>query len=230
MTEGDMAVSPVAARPEARMLGPRVNGTDGGARLGEQLLKQRISELHAASASMLSQVDTLANMAHQIASRLRAGAKVMLAGNGGSACQAQHFAAELLGRLSPFRDRDGLAAYVLGSDLPTMTAIANDYGYENVFCRQLQGIARAGDALIMFSTSGQSENLLRAALLARSLEVFTAALVGSDRSALSYCDAVVTVHAEDPGTIQECHLLMIHTLTYLIEDEYGYRDPGGKGT
>lgn len=189
------------------------------------LLDQRISDLHRASADMLARADTLAHLAREIASRLRAGAKVMLAGNGGSASQAQHFAAELLGRLSLRRDRAGLAACVLGSDLPTMTAIANDYGYENVFSRQLQGIAQAGDALIMFSTSGRSENLLRAAVLARSLKVFTAAVVGRDRTPLSDCDVVFTVSAEDPGTIQECHLLVIHSLAHLIEDEYGcWRD------
>jgi phosphoheptose isomerase len=202
------------------MFRPCAHGSDGTARPGELVLKQRISELHSASANLLTQVDILAKVAHEIATRLRAGAKLMLAGNGGSACQAQHFAAELLGRLSPARDRDGLAACVLGSDLPTITAIANDYGYENVFCRQMQGIARGGDALIIFSTSGRSENLLRAAVLAQSLKVFTAALVGSDGSALPDCDAVVTVQAKDPGTIQECHLLVIHTLVHLIEDEY----------
>lgn len=190
------------------------------ARAAALLLQRRVADLHAASASLLANVDTLATVAEEIASRLRAGGKLMLAGNGGSACQAQHFAAELLSRLSPARDRDGLAACVLGADVPTITAIANDYGYENVFCRQMQAIARVGDALVVLSTSGRSENLLRAANFAQSMELFTAAMVGCDAPALSGCDAILTVHSKDPGTIQECHLLMIHTVARLIEDRY----------
>lgn len=186
----------------------------------ELLLSRRLAELRQAGDGLLAQAGVLAGIADQVAGRLRAGGKVVLAGNGGSACQAQHFAAELLGRLSATRDRSGLAACVLGSDAATVTALANDYGFENVFCRQLQGIAHANDTLVVLSTSGRSENILRAIGMARSLDIFTVALVGNDPADVSSCDAVLIVDADDPGTIQECHLVMIHSLVQLIEDRY----------
>ncbi|MEV4362661.1 SIS domain-containing protein [Nonomuraea sp. NPDC049625] len=154
-----------------------------------------------------------------IARRLRSRGIVLTAGNGGSAAQAQHFAAELVGRLSSGRERGPLAARALAADVATLTALANDYGYAQVFSRQLRAVARPDDVLVLFSTSGRSENLLRAAETARGLGVYTVALLGAGPSPLAECDASFRTGATDPGTVQEFHLLLVHALTEAIEEE-----------
>jgi D-sedoheptulose 7-phosphate isomerase len=147
---------------------------------------------------------------------LKAGGKVMLAGNGGSAADAQHIAGELVSRFA--YDRPGLAAVALTTDTSILTAIGNDYGYEKLFSRQVQALGRAGDVLIAYSTSGRSPNILAALEQARSLGLVTIGMTGNRGGPMpGLCDHLLDVPCADTPKIQEGHLLLGHTLCGLIE-------------
>lgn len=160
----------------------------------------------------------LAVVAGVVVDSLQAGGKVLFFGNGGSSADAQHLAAELLGRF--YHDRAALPAIALTDNTAALTAIANDYEYAEVFSRQLAGLARPGDVAIGFSTSGESENVVRAIALARSRQVHTVAFTraGSNRlaDAAEHC---IAVPSSDTPRIQEAHMLLGHTLCELVEQE-----------
>ena len=145
--------------------------------------------------------------------------KVLSCGNGGSAADAQHFSAELLGRFE--RERAGLPAVALTTDSSTLTAIANDYGYENVFAKQVRALAQPHDVLLAISTSGNSENVLRAITTAHDRDLKVVALTGRDGGtiarSLNFEDVELRVPAERTCRIQEVHLLIIHCLCDLID-------------
>ena len=149
-----------------------------------------------------------------LAATLRAGAKVLACGNGGSAADAQHFAAELINRFEV--ERAPLAAVALTTDSSTLTSIANDYAYEQVFSKQVRGIARRGDALLAISTSGNSANVLEAMRAARELGVRTIALTGNGGGKMGALASPDDVHICVPhkrtARIQEVHLLVLHCL------------------
>lgn len=165
------------------------------------------------AAHTLQQIDALAAA---IADVFAGGGKILLCGNGGSAMQAQHIAGELLGRFQ--KERAPWAALALHTDTAVMTALANDYGYANVYARQVAGHMRAGDLLIGLSTSGCSENICRAMHTARSLNAATAAWTGQDGGRLQ---AMADYHIAIPSTvtarIQEGHMLVGHILCERIE-------------
>lgn len=147
---------------------------------------------------------------------LRAGGKIMLAGNGGSAADAQHIAGELVSRFE--FDRPGLAAVALTTDSSILTAIGNDYGYERLFQRQLQALARLGDVLIVYSTSGKSPNILRVLETARELGVATIGMTGKRGGPMGeLCDHLLEVPSTDTPKIQEGHLVLGHIICGLIE-------------
>ena len=157
--------------------------------------------------------------ARAIARCLLDGGKVMAAGNGGSAAEAQHLTGELAGRLNADRERGPLATMALHADTSTLTALANDYGYDRVFARQVEALGKPGDALVVLSTSGSSGNLVAAVEAARASGVVTVGLLGGTRRRLhEICDHVLAVPAEQVGTIQECHLVLVHVLVELVED------------
>lgn len=168
----------------------------------------------------LEAVDSaLAGAADAIASALSAGGKVLVAGNGGSAAEAQHLTGEFVGRLHPDRERGALAAVALHADTSTMTAVANDYGYDEVFARQVQAIGRDGDVLIALSTSGSSRNLVRAVEAAEDLGMTTVGLLGATpRDLHELCTHVVAVPSDRIQAVQECHLVLVHVLTEMVED------------
>jgi D-sedoheptulose 7-phosphate isomerase len=149
-----------------------------------------------------------------LAATLRAGGKVLACGNGGSAADAQHFAAELINRFEI--ERAPLAAVALTTDSSTLTSIANDYAYEQVFSKQVRGIARRGDALLAISTSGNSTNVLEAMRAARELGVRTIALTGNGGGKMgalvSPDDVHICVPHKRTARIQEVHLLVLHCL------------------
>jgi D-sedoheptulose 7-phosphate isomerase len=149
-----------------------------------------------------------------LAATLRAGGKVLSCGNGGSAGDAQHFSAELLNRFE--RERPGLAAMALSTDTSTLTSIANDYAYEQVFSKQVAALGRAGDALLAISTSGNSPNVVAAIHAAHERRVGVVALTGRDggriAGALQPGDVEIRVPAGRTARIQEVHLLVIHCL------------------
>ena len=150
---------------------------------------------------------------------LRGGGKLLVCGNGGSAADAQHFTAELLGRYE--RERDGLPAIALHADTSTLTAVSNDYGFEQVFARQVQALGRPGDALVAISTSGNSPGILRAVEVARRAGLAVVALTGRDGGALAAklrpTDIEIRVPATVTARIQEVHILALHCLCELID-------------
>jgi D-sedoheptulose 7-phosphate isomerase len=150
--------------------------------------------------------------------RLRLGGTIYTAGNGGSAANSQHLAAELIGRLSPDRERNPISARSLAADVPSITALANDYGHQMIFARQLKAYAKRHDLLVVLSTSGRSPNLIEARKTANELQVHTLGLLGPPGSPLDSCNDVINVDANDPGTIQEVHLFLTHTIVRAIED------------
>lgn len=148
---------------------------------------------------------------------LRQGGKILLAGNGGSAADAQHIAAEFVSRFA--FDRPGLPAIALTTDTSILTAISNDYGYEYVFARQLNALANQGDVFIAYSTSGMSRNILCALEEARNLNLVSIGLMGSRRGPMNdLCTHSLEVPSTCTARIQECHLLLGHILCGLIED------------
>jgi D-sedoheptulose 7-phosphate isomerase len=151
-------------------------------------------------------------------SALRNGHKVLSAGNGGSAADAQHFAAELVGRYK--RERSPYPAIALTTDTSILTAIGNDYGYDDVFARQVGALGREGDVLLAYSTSGRSENLVRAAEEAHRRGMSVVSLTGDGNSPLAVtADIALRMPATDTPVIQEMHLMTTHLLCDLIEAE-----------
>ena len=148
---------------------------------------------------------------------LKAGGKIMFAGNGGSAADAQHLAAELVSRLN--YDRPGLCAIALTTDTSALTAIGNDYGYERVFARQLEAIGRKGDVLVAISTSGNSPNVLAAIDSARAAGVMVIGLTGKSGGKMAgRCDIALHMPSHSTPNIQECHIMFGHIICQIIED------------
>lgn len=144
-----------------------------------------------------------------IADRLQHGHKVLLCGNGGSAADAQHIAAELVGRF--IVERKGLSAIALTTDTSILTAVANDYGYDRIFARQVEALAREGDILIGISTSGNSVNVLTAIDAATGLGCATIGLLGRDGGKLkSRVDTALVIPVVETAHIQECHIVIGH--------------------
>jgi len=154
------------------------------------------------------------------AQALAAGGKLMFCGNGGSAADSQHLAAELTGRF--MEDRPPLAAIALSTDTSALTCIANDYSFADVFERQVRGLGRAGDCLVGISTSGNSENVVRAVKTARMAGIRTIGLLGRDGGQLkALSDVAIVVPSRTTARIQEAHILIGHTLCGLIEQHLG---------
>ena len=151
---------------------------------------------------------------------LNDGGKIMFCGNGGSAADAQHLAAELTGRF--IKDRRPLAAIALTTDTSALTSIGNDYSFDDVFSRPLRGLGRPGDCLVAISTSGNSANVRKAVLAAQELGITCIGLLGRDGGALkSLCDTAIVVPCPVTARIQEAHILIGHTLCGLVERALG---------
>jgi len=147
---------------------------------------------------------------------LKRGNKILFVGNGGSAADAQHLAAELVGRLDG--DRPGLAAVALTADGAVLTALANDYGYDEVFRRQVEALGAKGDVLIGISTSGRSKNVLLALEAARAMGMATVSMTGANASEMaSLCDACLSFPTSATQKVQEGHIVLGHILCALIE-------------
>ncbi|MDE2051009.1 MAG: D-sedoheptulose 7-phosphate isomerase, partial [Gammaproteobacteria bacterium] len=169
---------------------------------------------------LASLAPTIQEAAGLMAATLSRGSKLMLCGNGGSAADSQHIAAELTGRF--VKDRRPLAAVALSTDTSALTCIANDYGFDHVFSRQVSGLGREGDCLLAFSTSGNSRNVLRAAEAARKAGIRVIGLLGRDGGALrALCDIAVVVPSTTTARIQEAHIFIGHTLCAMVEEAMG---------
>ncbi len=189
-----------------------------------RLLLERRAALDEALGRMLAEPHFLTSAAALLVERLDAGGTVLVAGNGGSAAEAQHFAAELVGRFK--REREPYAVLALTADSATLTAVANDYGYAEVFARQVRAFGRPGDVLVAFSTSGESENVVRAAEVAREMGVSVVVVTGARPSRLaSAADLAIRVPVEETPVVQELHMLVTHVLCDVVEAELAARPP-----
>ena len=158
----------------------------------------------------------MAKAADALVSAYRAGHKAIFFGNGGSAADAQHLAAEFVGRY--LRERTPLPALALNTNSSAVTAIGNDYGYAEVFARQLEALANAGDVAFGISTSGNSPNVIQAMRAARKLGLFSIALTGASGGALrELVDVLIAAPSEETPRIQECHILVGHALCDAVE-------------
>jgi D-sedoheptulose 7-phosphate isomerase len=159
---------------------------------------------------------TARKIAEVIIGSLRADNKLLVIGNGGSAADAQHIAAEIVGRYK--QDRPAYAALALTTDTSALTAIANDYGFEQVFARQLAGLGRRGDVLLALSTSGRSPNILAALRTARERGLVTIGFTGTKGKALdALCDHLLVAPSDDTAIIQQIHLAVAHGICEVIE-------------
>ena len=187
----------------------------------EHHIRKLIEASIATKQSLLSSPDvvmTVAKVSEILVNALKQGNKALLFGNGGSAADAQHIAAELVGRFA--FDRPALPALALSANTSCVTAIGNDYGFDQVFSRQLEALARPGDIAIGISTSGNSANVLRAVSTARKMRLHTIALTGRTggnlRKTVDHC---ICVPSNDTPRIQECHTLIGHIISELGERE-----------
>jgi len=163
--------------------------------------------------------EVLATIAVAAANALRKGNKLMFCGNGGSAGDAQHLAAECVVRLRATHDRMALPAISLAMDMSTLTACGNDYGFDDIFARPLAALGKPGDVLVAITTSGKSPNVLKAMTLAREKKITTVAFLGCGGGpALALSDHALVVPSEDTGSTQESHITAGHALIQLIED------------
>jgi D-sedoheptulose 7-phosphate isomerase len=155
-------------------------------------------------------------IARAVADALRAGNKLLLIGNGGSAADAQHIAAEIVGRYK--QERPGWAAIALTTDTSALTAIANDYGFEQIFARQVQGLARRGDILFALTTSGRSPNILAALKTARDMGVTTVGFTGVKGDSMrASCDQLFVAPTDDTPVVQQIHMMAMHAICDDVE-------------
>jgi D-sedoheptulose 7-phosphate isomerase len=176
-------------------------------------LREHLETIKALLDSRLGEIESAGRF---ICEALDAGNKILLCGNGGSAADAQHIAAELVGRYE--QQRRPFPAISLTTDTSALTALSNDYGYEEVFARQVEALATAGDVLIAISTSGKSPNIVKAAEKARALNCKTIALTGCSGEPLaSCCDLAVVVPSERTSRVQEAHITIGHLWCEMVD-------------
>ena len=182
---------------------------------------ERSAEVKAKAAE--SCAEPAAEAARMIAASLADGGTLMLCGNGGSAGDAQHIAAEFVATLDHARPRPGLRALALTTDTSFLTAYSNDFGYQDIFARQVETLGRPGDVLVGISTSGNSGNVVAAIEKAKSMGVKTIALTGGSGGQLkSLADLTITVPADQTALIQEVHIALGHAITAAVETILGY--------
>ena len=173
------------------------------------------------TAALLS--DAAQAAARTIATSLQEGGKLMLCGNGGSAGDSQHLAAEFVATLDHRNPRDGLAAIALTTDTSLITAFSNDFGFEGIFDRQVQTLGKTGDVLIAISTSGNSENVVRAAAVAREKQITVIGMTGENPGKLgAVSDILLNVPSAKVMHIQEAHIALGHAITAEVEKLLGF--------
>jgi phosphoheptose isomerase len=192
-----------------------------------EVVKNNFAESIATKqAAVESAAPAIAGAAAAMISTLAAGGKVLSCGNGGSAADAQHFSSELVNRFET--DRPGLAAIALTTDSSTLTSVANDMNFHDIFARQVEALGRPGDTLLAISTSGNSENILKAIKAARSRDMRVISLSGRDggQAASLLTDADIGICIAGPSTarIQEVHILVIHCLCDLVDKQLSIQE------
>ncbi|MGQ0664070.1 MAG: D-sedoheptulose-7-phosphate isomerase [Pseudomonadota bacterium] len=182
-------------------------------------VRNEIDKTRTLLSAILADAELLASIeavGRSCAGAIQRGNKILFAGNGGSAADAQHLAGELVGRLE--FERGGLPALALNADTAVLTALANDYGYEEVFARQIDAIGRPGDVFIALSTSGRSRNVIRGLEQARAKGLMSVGMTGQTGGAMrALCDALICIPSTETQKIQEAHIVVGHVLCALIE-------------
>jgi D-sedoheptulose 7-phosphate isomerase len=182
--------------------------------IATHLTRSREALEHAAQDAGL--LEAARKIAQTMTGALRAGHKILIVGNGGSAADAQHIAAEIVGRYK--QERPAYAAIALTTDTSALTAIGNDYGFEQVFARQVEGLGRRGDVLLALSTSGRSPNILAALNVARRTGLVTIGFTGAKGTALgALCDHLLVSPSEDTAVIQQIYMTFAHGICEVIE-------------
>ncbi|HEC25929.1 MAG TPA: SIS domain-containing protein [Gammaproteobacteria bacterium] len=184
-----------------------------------ETVKTRIRESISVKQHLLDDdevIQRIADVADSIKHSLRSGGKVIFAGNGGSFADSIHLAAEFVSRFQ--KDRPALAAVALGANNSILTAVGNDYGYDRVFARELEGLAKAEDVFIAISTSGNSTNIIRAVECAKQMNIRTWCLTGAGGGELCDLAQCVCIPADNTARVQEGHILVGHIICELVED------------
>ena len=182
-------------------------------------LKRNLEEHAAVLAALESKFDVIETAAAAVVKCLSDGGKILWMGNGGSAADAQHMAAEIVGRF--VKERPGLPSIALTVDTSILTAVGNDYGYDEVFARQVQALGDPGDVVVAISTSGNSPNVLKALAAARDLEMVAIGLTGDGGGKMADAvDILIDVPSRMTARIQEAHLFIEHTLCEAVDDEF----------
>jgi len=199
-------------------------GSCGSTRYEEVVLERLLYSARLKESVARRDNDVIVAMASMIADTFKEGGKVLLCGNGGSAADAQHLAAELTIRYRSSVNRPALPAIALSTDTSALTAGGNDLGFDEIFVRLTEAYGRPGDILLGLSTSGNSPNVLKALQYARKREMKTLALLGGDGGAIrQYADlAVVVPHTGTADRVQECHIAIGHVIVELVEKMLGY--------
>jgi len=165
-----------------------------------------------------TQIDKILEVVNIITNSIKNGGKLILFGNGGSAADSQHIAGELVGRFQ--KERRGIAALALTTNTSNLTAIANDYGFELTFARQIEAIGKKGDVVIGISTSGKAHNVIAAVIKAKEMEIKTVALTGGDGGELAeLTDISIIIPSKRTPRIQEAHITIGHIICELVEEE-----------
>lgn len=183
----------------------------------KKIVIEQLTDSAGLKGQLKSSAEAIVAIAECIIQALKRGNKVLLFGNGGSAADAQHIAAELSGKY--MRDRSPLPAIALTTNTSALTAIANDYGYDSVFARQLRALVIKGDVVIGISTSGDSSNVIKALQEAKRCGAITVTLCGHGGKLNKLADHVLAVPSTDTPRIQEAHITIGHIICYLIEEE-----------
>lgn len=187
-------------------------------------LPAHVDELCAALAALRTRADTITSWGERLAAVLDAGGRLLAAGNGGSAAEAQHLTAELVGRFDG--ERRPMSALCLSAETSSLTAVLNDYGRDEVFARQVEAHGRPGDVLVLLSTSGRSPNVLRAAERARETGVAVWAMTGAPPNPLAdLADEALAVMARTTAVVQEIHLVALHAMCAAVDAHL----PAGRG-
>ncbi|WP_425560229.1 D-sedoheptulose-7-phosphate isomerase, partial [Kineococcus glutinatus] len=188
-------------------------------------MRQHVTELQEVLGSLEAEADRLDRWGRHLVEVVDAGGRLLVAGNGGSAAEAQHLTAELVGRFEG--ERRPLSAIALHADTSTVTAVVNDYGGEEVYARQVEAHGRPGDVLLLLSTSGRSPNVLRAAERAREAGLRVWAMTGREPNPLSaLADDVLAVPGASTSAVQEGHLMLVHALCAAVEAHLPAQRPG----
>ena len=184
--------------------------------MSKEIIKKTIINNIEVVQSVFDQVDNILNISKKIISTFENGGKVVIFGNGGSAGDAQHIAAELSGKFY-YAERKGLPAISLNTNTSSITAIGNDFGFEYIFSRQLEGLIGKKDLVIGISTSGNSENVINGINFAKKQGSFTVSLSGSKGKLRGICDDCISIKSTSTPRIQECHILVGHIICEIVD-------------